>query len=71
MDCIAIMPHRSNYPDPICLEVGDAVALGRKDDQYPGWIWVICPSGNEGWAPESFIRIDTPGSGVATTTYTA
>ena len=71
IDCIAITPHRSNYPDPIRLEAGDAVVLGRKDEQHPGWIWVISPTGNEGWAPESLIRIDTPDSGVATNAYTA
>lgn len=47
------------------------MTLGRRDDQYPGWIWVKTPSGNEGWAPESLIRIVTPESGEVTTAYTA
>lgn len=71
MEYVAITPHRSNYPDPIRLEAGDRVALGRIDDQYPGWVWVTSPSGNEGWAPESLIQIDRPGSGLVTDAYTA
>ena len=71
MDCIAVTPHRNNYPDPIRLKTGDTVALGRKDDQYPGWIWITTACGDEGWAPESLIRIETKDSGVATSAYTA
>jgi hypothetical protein len=71
MDRIVITRHRSQYPDPIRFEKGDALTLGRRDDEYPGWIRVVIPSGNEGWAPESYIRIEAPTSGVATRAYTA
>ena len=68
---VAVSPHRSNYPDPISFEPGDTVALGRRDAQHRGWIWVTAPSGKQGWAPESFVRISTPEEGVATSAYTA
>ncbi len=71
MDYVAVSSHKSKYPDPICLKPGDAVTLGRRDAEYPGWIWVTSPSGNEGWAPESILQIDTAQDGVAIGDYTA
>lgn len=68
---IVVTPHRSKYPDPIRLEAGDILRLGRRDREYPGWIWVTTPSDKRGWAPESIIRIDAPSQGVATREYTA
>ncbi len=47
------------------------VSLGRRDEQYPDWIWVVSPTGKEGWAPESLIRRDSAESGVVTCAYTA
>jgi SH3-like domain-containing protein len=32
--------------------------VGRRDDEYPGWIWTIVADGNAGWAPESLLEID-------------
>jgi Variant SH3 domain len=66
-----ISPHQSHYPDPIRFETGDRLKLGRRDDRYPGWVWVIVPSGNEGWAPESLIQIDSPDEGTALANYNA
>lgn len=43
--------HRSNYPNPIEFRQGDRLTLGKRDDEYPGWVWTITPDGNEGWAP--------------------
>ncbi len=71
MRYVAVRQHRSKHPDPISLKPGDPVALGTRDEQHPGWIWVTTPSGKQGWAPESIIRLDTPEGGVATTHYTA
>jgi hypothetical protein len=71
MNCIAISQHKSSYPKPVSFEPGDALVLGQRDDVYPGWIWVVSPSGNEGWAPESLIRVTARDSGVALSAYTA
>ena len=71
MDRVVVTAHKSKYPDPVCFEPGDTLALGRRDDRYPGWIWVVSPAGKEGWAPESYIRADAPDSGVAIHAYTA
>ena len=63
--------HESNYPDPIQFTPGDRLVLGRRDDQYPGWVRVTISSGSEGWAPESRIRVESEHEGVATADYDA
>ncbi len=50
--------HVASYEDPIAVSKGDRVLLGRRDDQYPGWIWCIGPGGREGWTPEQFLSLD-------------
>jgi hypothetical protein len=52
-----IAPHKASYPDPISFSPSDRLKLGRRDDQYPGWIWTTIADGKEGWAPESLIHI--------------
>ena len=71
MKYVAVSPHRSNYPDPIRLTRGDAVALGRRDDQHPGWIWVTTNRGEQGWAPEASLDIAGGARGVAREHYKA
>jgi len=71
MEYVVVSRHRSGYPDPVRLRPGDPVTLGRRDQEYPGWIWVTDPSGRQGWAPESLLRIGAAERGTATTEYTA
>ncbi len=66
-----IVAHRSQYPDPIRFAPGDRLRIGRRDDDYPGWIRVTTPCGNEGWAPESIIRLEPDGDGTALSEYDA
>ena len=66
-----IVAHRSRYPDPIRFAPSDRLEIGRREDEYPGWIRVTTPSGNEGWAPESIIRPGTEGQGIALSEYDA
>lgn len=71
MRSIVTASHHSNYPDPIHFSPGDRLILGRRDDQYPGWIRVTIASGREGWAPESRFRIESEHEGVPLVEYTA
>ena len=66
-----VVGHTSHYPDPIRFQPGDELELGKRDNEFPGWIWVRTPDGREGWAPEDFIERHSKARGVATANYTA
>jgi len=57
MNLIATSEHRSNYPRPIAFEPRDLLKLGKPDNEYPGWVWVTTPDGNQGWAPEQYLAV--------------
>ena len=46
------------YTDPIRGAAGDRLALGRRDDEYPGWGWATAADGRAGWVPESWLRVE-------------
>ena len=56
-DAIVTSAHRTQYPDPVRLRTGDHVTVGKRDDEYPGWIWTTAPSGKSAWVPEEFLEI--------------
>ena len=58
------------YPDPIRGAAGDRLALGRRDDKYPGWVWATAADGRAGWVPESWLHVEGE-SGVLLRDYTA
>ena len=45
-------------PDPIVLARGDAVVVGGRDEEWPGFVWCEAPTGRSGWVPAAFL--DTP-----------
>lgn len=54
----AVKPWQPHYPDPIRGAAGDRLALGRRDDEYPGWVWATDDDGRAGWVPEAWLRVD-------------
>ncbi|WP_330926739.1 SH3 domain-containing protein [Candidatus Sororendozoicomonas aggregata] len=52
-----IKRHQSNYPHPISFKKGDILSVGRRDEEYEGWLRVTTKDGNEGWAPEQYINV--------------
>lgn len=71
MRIITISPHTSDYPTPISFVPGDRLLLGKRDSEYPGWVWVTTSSGEEGWAPEVYIAPNSSNEGIALEPYTA
>jgi hypothetical protein len=71
MHITAVTGHASSYPEPISFTAGDRLILGRRDTEYPGWIWVTVPGGREGWAPQAYIRLQSRTEGIAACAYTA
>ncbi len=56
-DAIVASAHRTQYTKPIRLRAGEKVIVGKRDEEYPGWIWTTLTSGNNGWAPEELLSI--------------
>ena len=58
------------YPDPIRGAAGGRLGLGRRDDEYPGWVWATAADGRAGWVPGSWLHVEGE-SGVLLRDYTA
>ena len=64
-----ITEHRVVHTDPMALQAGDVVQVGRRDDEWSGWLWCTNAAGKSGWVPESYL--DRQGeSGVVRCDYT-
>lgn len=58
MKARVIERHRTQYTDPIGFRAGEELVLGRRDDQFVGWIWATAPSGKSGWVPIEALAIE-------------
>jgi hypothetical protein len=57
MPARVLKAYRTQYPDPIQLARGDKVSLGKRDSDYPGWVWATSSvSGKSGWVPEQLLK---------------
>ena len=54
----AVKPWQVQYTYPIRGAAGDRLTLGRRDDEFPGWVWATAADGREGWVPESRLRVE-------------
>jgi hypothetical protein len=50
-----IRPWRASYDPALRVAAGDPLTLGRRDDEWPGWVWAVGPAGIGGWLPERLI----------------
>lgn len=72
MQVKVIEVYKTPYDRPITFQAGETVTIGDRDDEYPGWIWTKTPCGNQGWAPESILKIDSANTtAIAIETYSA
>ncbi len=51
-----IQDYQAQYPDPIVMKKGENITLGRRDPEWPGWVWCTDIRGKSGWVPESYIE---------------
>lgn len=49
---------KTTYPEPIELAAGDTVVVGRRDGEWPEFVWCDADTGRSGWVPADFL--DTP-----------
>jgi len=54
----AIKSWQVHYSDPIRGAAGDRLTLGRRDDEFPGWVWATAADGRAGWIPESWLCVE-------------
>lgn len=54
----AVKPWQIHARDPLSGAAGDRLTLGRRDDEYPGWVWAIAGDGRESWAPLGWLRME-------------
>ena len=41
---------------PITMVAGEPLAVGREDDEWPGWRWCTNRAGVSGWVPASYLH---------------
>lgn len=73
MRYIVIQSHKSNYPNPICLNQGEKVRIDHVYEGEEEWEnWVFCYSeGEKGWVPKQIIEYGTENIGTILEAYTA
>lgn len=59
------------YPDPIDVNTGEIVVLGKTDPEWPGWQWCTDGRGKSGWVPIEWIEARGNACGIIKHPYTA
>lgn len=47
---------------PLILEAGEMVRVGKKDADWPGWIWVTAINGRGSYVPEEILTMHDDGT---------
>ena len=55
---LVVRDYHAQYSHPIAMQAGDRIQIGRRDEDYQGWIWCTHSDGRSGWVPESLVSID-------------
>jgi hypothetical protein len=66
-----ITAYTAAYADPIVLKAGDEVQVGKRDTEWPAFIWCVGPDGRAGWTLDSVIEQTASGWGKALIDYSA
>lgn len=53
-----IADYDSPYTEPFFLKKGETVQVGRRDDEWPGWVWCTNTAGESRWVPEAYLSRD-------------
>ena len=71
------MPHarllrdyRTQYHDPIRFARGEPVQVGRRDSEWPEFLWATDAQGRSGWVHQRYLDRDS-GAAKATRNYSA
>jgi predicted acetyltransferase len=47
--------YQAAYPEAMIVQAGEELSLGRRDSEWPGWIWCTNANGQSGWIPENYL----------------
>ncbi len=53
-----VRAHAPDCADSLTLKKGDTVAFERRKTNWEGWLWCSKPTGESGWVPEPWVRIE-------------
>jgi hypothetical protein len=59
------------YTDPLSVILGDVLQPGKRDDEFPGWIWCTDKSGKSAWVPKTCLEFNEDGTACALYYYTS
>ncbi len=57
--------------EPIVLRAGDVVTTGRRDDEWPSFLWCADSTGLSGWVPEALLEVTGEGTARVIEDYSA
>jgi hypothetical protein len=46
----------TSYPDPLKVVEGENVEVGKRDEEWTGFLWCANPAGKGGWVPEDYVE---------------
>jgi hypothetical protein len=49
--------YTAEYPDPLVMNKGQKLILGKRDTEDDRWIWCSGEDGKGGWVPEAYIEM--------------
>jgi hypothetical protein len=64
-------PYVSAVTAPVRFAAGEAVAVGRHDQQWTAYVWGTDQAGHAGWVPEAYLQMTGPCEAVAHRDYDA
>jgi hypothetical protein len=56
----ATAEHRPTERPTLRLHAGEEVTVGRRDDEWPAFVWCTTGAGEEGWVPERYLAREAP-----------
>ncbi len=52
----AVQEYQAAYPEAMIIQAGEALRLGKREEEWPGWIWCTNADGQSGWVPDSYLE---------------
>ncbi len=57
---LIIAPHTPKFTQFMKVKAGEIVAVGKEDDEYPGWLWCTDSRGISNWVPKVILKMIEP-----------